>query len=199
MIVDLGCGDAKITGAIGLDNAPLPGVDIVHDLLNFPYPLDDSCASEIYVNHVLEHFALPEIHKILNEAYRVSRPGGIVRIRVPHAFSVAAWIDPTHRMFFTFGSAAFWDFQSAKAYYQETDSRWQVVGTAARVTWFNWKRYRLRRLDAFLSRQLARLLNGLLRLQNWPGAADLLVKAIPIFFVEIGWDLRKPSNDRQMA
>ena len=40
-ILDLGCGPIKLNGAIGLDNVALPNVDIVHDLLNFPYPIDN--------------------------------------------------------------------------------------------------------------------------------------------------------------
>ena len=35
-ILDLGCGEKKVNGAIGLDNLQLPGVDVVHELLNFP-------------------------------------------------------------------------------------------------------------------------------------------------------------------
>ena len=34
MILDLGCGEAKVEGAIGVDNVVLPTVDVVHDLLD---------------------------------------------------------------------------------------------------------------------------------------------------------------------
>lgn len=44
MMVDLGCGNAKTVGAIGVDNVALPGVDVVHDLLDFPYPFDTGSA-----------------------------------------------------------------------------------------------------------------------------------------------------------
>ena len=40
-ILDLGCGSVKAEGAVGLDNVGLPGVDIVHDLLDFPYPIEN--------------------------------------------------------------------------------------------------------------------------------------------------------------
>ncbi len=30
MVVDLGCGERKINGAIGVDSRSLPGVDVVH-------------------------------------------------------------------------------------------------------------------------------------------------------------------------
>jgi SAM-dependent methyltransferase len=165
---------------------------VVHDLLDFPYPFADGSAERVYLKHVLEHFPLPDGQRILREVYRLLEPGGVAHVRVPHVFSVAAWVDPTHRIGFAFGSAEFLTVGAAKAYYKETENRWELADTFARVTWFNWKRYRLRRLDAFLSRLVGVSLNWLLRRPNWPGGADLLVKAIPFFFVEIGWQLRKP-------
>jgi len=116
--------------------------------------------------------------------------------KVPGAVGVDnVWADPTHKMAFTFGSAEFFDVSSAKAYYTETASIWNLVDTSARVTWFNWKRYRMRRIDAFLSRFPAAWLNWLLKQPNLPGSADLLVKALPFFFVEIRWQLRKPGGE----
>ena len=38
--LDLGCGSLKVEGAVGLDNVSIPGVDIVHDLLDFPSPIE---------------------------------------------------------------------------------------------------------------------------------------------------------------
>ena len=48
-ILDLGCGPIKLNGAIGLDNVALPNVDIVHDLLNFPYPIDNE-SFDVHLN-----------------------------------------------------------------------------------------------------------------------------------------------------
>ena len=48
-ILDLGCGDNKVEGAIGLDNIALSEVDIVHDLLNFPYPIKTNSFNTISI------------------------------------------------------------------------------------------------------------------------------------------------------
>lgn len=53
--IDLGCGAQKQPGFVGIDNRPLPGVDIVHDLELFPWPLPDECASVVMSSHLLEH------------------------------------------------------------------------------------------------------------------------------------------------
>jgi SAM-dependent methyltransferase len=195
MILDLGCGEEKIPGAVGVDNQALRGVDVQHDLLDIPYPFETESVHEIYLNHVIEHFELADSRQVLNEAYRLLRPGGVAHVRVPHFYTVAAVADPTHKLAFAFVSGEFFDARSARSYYKELDAVWELTITSARVTWFNWKRYRLRQVDAILSNGMARVLNWLLLLPNWPGAADLLVRTVPMFFVEIRWDLVKPSSD----
>lgn len=196
MILDLGCGPSKVPGSVGVDNANLPGVDVVHNLLDFPYPFDEGICTEIYLNHVLEHFDLVDGQKILREVSRILAPEGVVHIRVPHIFSIAAWVDPTHKRAFTFLSAEFFDHRSAKSYYKELDSCWKVIRISSRVTAFNWKNYRLRKLDTLLSKVFSWLLDKLLGLHSWPGAADLFVRAFPLFFVEIRWDFQKEAGNQ---
>ncbi|MFH2103071.1 MAG: hypothetical protein ABIJ39_06915 [Chloroflexota bacterium] len=196
LVLDLGCGQAKTTGTIGVDNVLIPGVDIVFDLSQRWYPVRDQCVCAAHLNHVLEHFDYEEIRHILQEVHRSLIPGGTVSIRVPHVFSVAAWVDPTHKMGFAFDSIRFFEQGAAKAYYRSTDNLWQVVGIRAGVTWFNWKRYQMRKVDRLLSRLLANWLNWLLKRPNLPGSADLLVKRLPVFLVEIQWDLQKPGIER---
>lgn len=53
--LDLGCGQSKMPGFIGLDNRPLDGVDIVWDVTKFPYPLPDNSCQVIMASHLLEH------------------------------------------------------------------------------------------------------------------------------------------------
>ena len=119
---DLGCGGHKALGAFGVDGADLPGVDLVHDLLRRPYPLPADCADEVHLTHVLEHFADPL--PVLEEAWRIARPGGRVLIRTPHYSGVYAWKDPTHRRAFT--SESFHYF-GANAYSYYTRARFRVV------------------------------------------------------------------------
>lgn len=194
LIIDLGCGTNKEPNAIGVDNADLPEVDIVHDLLDFPYPFEDNSAEKVYLKHIIEHFEFADIQKILNEVHRILQIDGIVEIRVPHIFCVAAWVDPTHRKWFTFGSAHFWDKTATKSYYQEVDAIWQLNSTRSRLTLFNWKQYRLRQLDGFSSRIIAKGLNWILTKHNFPGTADIIVKLLPAFFVEIQWQLKKNNQ-----
>jgi len=193
LIIDLGCGNAKETNAIGVDNVALPTVDIVHDLLDFPYPFPDESAQIVYLKHVLEHFTLADIERILAEVHRISKPSGVIDIRLPHAFCVAAWTDPTHKTAFTFGSGWFFDASSPKAYYRELRSIWNVEITCSHVTVLDWKQRHMRRVDALLGRLIQAWINWLLKRRAYfPSSADLLVKWLPMFFVEIRWQFHKP-------
>jgi SAM-dependent methyltransferase len=95
--LDLGCGTSKQPGFLGVDRRAFPGVDVVHDLLVFPWPYKDSSVSEIHCSHVMEHFTGPQRVKIVNEMYRVLKPGASAKIITPHWASSRAYGDFTHQ------------------------------------------------------------------------------------------------------
>lgn len=100
-ILDIGCGNHKIPGSIGLDSVKIEGVDIVHDLNKIPYPFKEDSFEIIYANQVLEHLEIP-LDEIIQELCRICKPKGRIKITVPHAMSVGAFSDPTHKKFFTY-------------------------------------------------------------------------------------------------
>ena len=175
-ILDLGCGENKVPNSIGLDNVQLPGVDVEHDLLDFPYPFDNESIDKIYLRHVIEHFAIENINFIMNECNRILKNDGLLIITVPHVFSISAFIDPTHRSFFTFGSGKFWDENSSKAYYKEFQFKWKLIRTVCRVNWFDWKRYQLKKLNNFFSYFIEKRINIAINSLNNPSKADRIVK-----------------------
>ena len=174
-ILDLGCGTVKVEGAIGLDNTDLRGVDIINDLLLFPYPIQDESFDIIYLRHVLEHFELEQINDIMNECFRILISGGLLRIHVPHVSSISAYIDPTHKSYFTFGSMGFWDLNNPKEYYKIIDNNWNLINTKANVVWFDWKGYQARKIDKLLSKCLGMRINKAIGNNNNPSLADGLV------------------------
>jgi predicted SAM-dependent methyltransferase len=98
-MLDVGCGNKKRIGFIGIDINPETDADIICDLNKFPYPFKESTFDEIYVDNVLEH--LDDIKNVMSEIYRISKPGGSVIIKVPYFRSRYAFIDQTHKHFFT--------------------------------------------------------------------------------------------------
>jgi ubiquinone/menaquinone biosynthesis C-methylase UbiE len=99
-ILDIGCGNHKIKGAVGLDFFKIKDVDVVHNLNKIPYPFRENSFDIVYANQVLEHLEI-DLDKILCELCRICKPQGKIRIIVPHALNVAGFSDPTHKKFFT--------------------------------------------------------------------------------------------------
>ena len=106
-ILDFGCGNRKRPGAIGIDINPDTQADIVHDLNQFPYPFEDSTFDEIYADNTLEH--LDNVIKVMEEMHRISKSGTIIVIIVPYFRARWAYIDPTHKHFFTIDSFSYFD------------------------------------------------------------------------------------------
>ena len=75
-VLDVGCGDRKTEDALGIDIVGLPGVDIVHDLNVFPWPLESGSFDKVLMLNILEH--LDDTIKVMREVYRILKPGGIV-------------------------------------------------------------------------------------------------------------------------
>lgn len=96
--LDIGCGASKNAGFVGIDMLDLPGVDIVWDLEETPWPLPDECVLTATASHVLEHI---NPHKgvfinVMDEIWRVMKPYGQFAFVVPHAESAGFAQDPTH-------------------------------------------------------------------------------------------------------
>ena len=54
--IDIGCGGNKQGSEwIGMDYRKMPGVDIVHDITMFPWPIPDEAMSLAVTSHVIEH------------------------------------------------------------------------------------------------------------------------------------------------
>jgi predicted SAM-dependent methyltransferase len=96
--INLGGGEERIEGFLNIDIVELPTVDIVADITK-GLPLPDNSVIEIRADYVLEH--LPNTAKIMEELYRVCKPGAKLKIKVPYFKSTAAFKDPTHVSFFT--------------------------------------------------------------------------------------------------
>jgi len=73
--LDLGAGDNKKEGFIGVDIVKTKSVDIVCDLLKFPWPFKDNSVDEVYSSHFFEHIPGYLRGKWMNELYRVMKPG----------------------------------------------------------------------------------------------------------------------------
>ena len=98
-VLNLGSGQTKIAGAVNLDINPRSRAEVIHDLNAFPYPFADNTFDTIVSRSILEH--LSDIPAVMDELYRILKPGGRLIIQVPYFRSLDAFTDPTHKAFFT--------------------------------------------------------------------------------------------------
>ena len=101
--LDIGCGRGKPDGYIGIDMLDFDGVDIVWNLENFPWPLEDNSFDYIRAFHIVEH--INDLVGLFKEVHRIASDNAILNISTPHFSSRNSWIDPTHvkhlSLFFT--------------------------------------------------------------------------------------------------
>lgn len=81
--LNLGCGQDPQDGYLNVDYIAGPGVDQVVDLNQTPWPWMDDAFAEVRIHNTLEHLQDP--FATILELHRVTQPGGIIDILVPHA------------------------------------------------------------------------------------------------------------------
>jgi predicted SAM-dependent methyltransferase len=94
--LDLGCGNNKKAGFLGIDRAPLKGVDILCDVDRDGIPLADGIVAEVFSSHFLEH--MQNFRFVVEEIHRILVVGGKAEIIVPHFSNVGSY-HWTHRSF----------------------------------------------------------------------------------------------------
>lgn len=119
MKLNLGCGDKDVVGFEGVDFFSDKAAHQLN-LCKFPWPWEDSSIEELYSEHFLEHVPtcfvkadgvsytdVPEektdkdlLCRLMDECYRILKPGGKFSIIVPSGTSSRGFRDPTHRRFF---------------------------------------------------------------------------------------------------
>ena len=94
--LDLGCGDRKTEGYLGVDKHKTPSVDVVCDLTKYPWPWKDGAVEAIMCNHFFEHIPGKQRGIFMNECYRILKVGGTMTIQGPYWSSMRSIQDYTH-------------------------------------------------------------------------------------------------------
>lgn len=106
VILHLGCGQKPEPGRVNVDMVSMPGVDVVWNLDDHPWPWGAESVAEIHAPHVFEHVRDPL--GFMAESWRVLERGGWLHIEVPHWQHQNAFTDPTHRRYCTEDTFRYW-------------------------------------------------------------------------------------------
>lgn len=82
MRINVGCGEKRLRGYIGVDVVARGAADIVAPA--HAIPLDDGVADEVLAIHLLEHMYPWEAEKALTEWKRLLKPGGKLMLELPN-------------------------------------------------------------------------------------------------------------------
>jgi SAM-dependent methyltransferase len=93
VLLNLGCGNKRIDGYLGVDRYPCAGADILCDL-NGRLPFENNTVNGFLLDNVIEH--IPDIPALMSEIVRTGKQGARVSIITPHFTSLSSWKDPTH-------------------------------------------------------------------------------------------------------
>jgi ubiquinone/menaquinone biosynthesis C-methylase UbiE len=91
--VNLGCGNKKEAGFIGVDRVATSAVDVITDISEY-LPFRRNTVLEVLLDNVIEH--VHDIPTLMKEIHRVCRNDATVKIVTPHFASQPSWRDPTH-------------------------------------------------------------------------------------------------------
>lgn len=130
-VLNLGCGNLPLDGAVNHDRVQhSPWVDVAHDLNVFPWPWEDAQFDVIKAWAVLEHLHCDRL-QIIDECWRILKPGGLLVAKLPYWNSEAAHDDITHYWFTTLNQFAQFDqkTQRGRDYGFYTPRKWHVVSS----------------------------------------------------------------------
>lgn len=101
MKLDLGCGQNKKEGFIGIDAIAKCNPDVVWDLRKTPWEIDgvpiaDQSVEEVFSSHFLEHLSGWERMPFMNELWRVMKVDAKATFVFPYGLHKRAVQDPTH-------------------------------------------------------------------------------------------------------
>lgn len=130
-ILDVGCGQHKLPGSIGIDIVENSQADVVHDVTDTPWPFKNDSFDLVFANHFVEH--VDDLLIFFNEVHRVLKPGGRFIMQVPYFRCVDAYADITHRHFFTSRSLDYIIKDTKLSAYNYTNCLYTQVGF-----WYGW-------------------------------------------------------------
>lgn len=127
-ILNLGAGRRIIKGALNVDIVQMPGINRVWDLNSIPWPSEGERFNRVLAFAIIEHLR-PNLVEVMDEVWRVTKPGGLCRIKVPYWKSPTAY-NGIHVWQYNMHSFDVFDpaTRLGRVYGYYTDRKWKRVG-----------------------------------------------------------------------
>ena len=110
--LNLGCAHFPQDGYLNVDLSLRTPAALICDLDHAPFPFASGSFDEIRASHVLEHLHRP--FDAMAECHRLLRPGGTLRVKVPHCSR--GFTHPDHKCAFDVSFPLFFDAEKTPWY-----------------------------------------------------------------------------------
>ena len=128
--LNIGCGNKTYPNFVNIDKVSLPDIDKKWDLEKTPLPFPDNSVEEVRAEHVLEH--VWNYVPLMEDLWRICKPGATIYIEVPYFRYEGAFRDPTHCRFFSEYSFEYFSEGYEYAYY--SNARFKVKNVELKTT-----------------------------------------------------------------
>ena len=112
MKINLGCGDTRVPGFLGVDRYRAAAAEVLCDIER-SLPFRDSSIEELHLDNLIEHVL--DVTALVRELVRVARDGARITIVTPHFSSLGSWMDPTHLHHLSWDSMHHFEHEYLKA------------------------------------------------------------------------------------
>jgi predicted SAM-dependent methyltransferase len=92
--LDVACGESRPDGYLGMNPTPGDKVDVVHDYRATPWPFPAETFTRLVMSKVVERLLPETLFKVMDEAWRVLKPNGLLMVSTPYAGSWGSQADP---------------------------------------------------------------------------------------------------------
>jgi len=133
--LNLGCGQEYMPGYVNIDLNKKVKADRYLDVTK-KLPFAANSVEEIRAHHLIEDF--DNLENVLKEWHRVLKPGGVLRVWVPYAFSNHAFVNPGHKHYFVWNTLIYFTDQARPNYFYDFHFKlkkreFQMLGRYKRV------------------------------------------------------------------
>ena len=135
--INLGSGLRPQEGFINIDNRAEVNPDLVCDITQW-LPFEDSSVDYVRAHDFLEHIPLGKTLPVIEEIYRVLKPGGVFEAFTPSTDGRGAFQDPTHLSFWNKNSFLYFSDKDCRDLYG-TKANFDLVKNEDVVTNAEWK------------------------------------------------------------
>ena len=131
--LNLGCGYKLLDGYVNVD--VVEGADVQQDITK-GLPWLDENVDEIFSESFLEHIGPDNVVNVVNDMWRVLKPGGVAHHFIPLANTVNDLADPTHKSKWILESFRYFDKNDDKnKYYRGAIKGWSKIDAKIVEPW----------------------------------------------------------------